>query len=185
MNYIKHKVNQGSDERMLNLTFAHGAEGIGAYWTLVETLYQRGGTASFDSLDRLAFNLRCSEAVIRSVIEDFGLFKYNDTDFWSDDVQRAIETNNNVTIVRRKAAKNRWNAVKARPTIDEVKAYAVAQCMSIDAEEFYDYYDARGWKINGTILTNWQAALRGWQRRNDKLTATSNIAYTNSEWEQH
>ena len=38
----------------------------------------------------------------------------------------------------------------------------------IDYSAFVDYYEAVGWKQNGTPIVNWQPLLRNWIRRQKK-----------------
>lgn len=56
------------------------------------------------------------------------------------------------------------------PTLTEVQEYINEIGSSVDANTFIDYYTANGWKINKNPLKDWQAALRGWDRRNKKLS---------------
>lgn len=53
------------------------------------------------------------------------------------------------------------------PTLDEVQAYCSAANLSkTNAAEFLDYYEASGWKLkSGNKMSNWQAAVRNWERR--------------------
>lgn len=62
------------------------------------------------------------------------------------------------------------------PTADEVRAYAEAQGLAIDAERFVDYYKAQGWKLsNGQAMKDWEATARNWARR-DSLRPTEKKA---------
>ena len=52
------------------------------------------------------------------------------------------------------------------PTADEVRKYAEAQGLAVDAAKFVDHYAAQGWKINnGLPMKDWRAAVRTWARR--------------------
>ncbi len=66
------------------------------------------------------------------------------------------------------------------PTADEVRAYAEAQGLAVDAGQFTDYYTAQGWKIkNGLPLKDWRAAVRNWARRD--ATARPAISDTGAD----
>jgi hypothetical protein len=52
-----------------------------------------------------------------------------------------------------------------QPTVDEVKAYCVERGNGIDAEQFVDFYEARGWYIGKNKMKSWKAAVRTWERR--------------------
>lgn len=52
------------------------------------------------------------------------------------------------------------------PTLDEVRAYCLERENQIDPTAFVDYYQARGWKLNGgQAMKDWRAAVRTWEKR--------------------
>ena len=54
---------------------------------------------------------------------------------------------------------------KVPPTLDEVKAYCAERGNNINAEQFIDYYEARGWELTkGRKMVDWKAAVRTWER---------------------
>ena len=61
-----------------------------------------------------------------------------------------------------------------KPTIEEVKDYGESWKKEkslnkqIDYSAFIDYYEAVGWKQNGTPIVNWKPLLRNWIRRQKK-----------------
>jgi len=57
------------------------------------------------------------------------------------------------------------------PTLEEVQSYCLEAAIALDAEQFFDHYEAQGWKIsNGRAIVNWRAAARKWAR-NEALFA--------------
>ena len=61
------------------------------------------------------------------------------------------------------AAKPRRVFVK--PTAAEVSQYAVSIGSAIDGREFFDFYEAKGWKIGREAMKDWRAAVRNWESR--------------------
>lgn len=54
-----------------------------------------------------------------------------------------------------------------KPTVDEIRAYCAERHNSVDAEHFYDHYEANGWKIGGkSPMKDWRAAVRTWEKNN-------------------
>lgn len=51
------------------------------------------------------------------------------------------------------------------PTVDEVKAYCLEKNYTVDAENFCDFYESKGWFVGKNKMKSWQAAVRTWQRR--------------------
>lgn len=51
-----------------------------------------------------------------------------------------------------------------KPTLEEVKAYCLERNNNVDAERFYDYYEANGWKVGKNSMKDWKASVRTWER---------------------
>jgi len=51
-----------------------------------------------------------------------------------------------------------------KPTIEEVKTYCLERKNGIDAEQFWNFYESKGWKVGKTPMKDWQAAVRTWER---------------------
>lgn len=48
-----------------------------------------------------------------------------------------------------------------KPTIEEVELLGTG----INAQEFWDFYEANGWKVGQNAMKDWRAAARNWKRR--------------------
>lgn len=54
------------------------------------------------------------------------------------------------------------------PTVDDIKAYCTERKNAVDAERFFDFYSANGWKQGkGKPIVDWKAAVRTWERQNN------------------
>lgn len=51
------------------------------------------------------------------------------------------------------------------PTVEEVAEYCKMRNNGIDAEEFWDFYTGKGWKIGKDPMKDWQASVRTWEKR--------------------
>lgn len=57
----------------------------------------------------------------------------------------------------------------AHPTIEEVTAYVKEKGYTFDAEKFWAYYEAQGWKLsNGNPMKNWEACCVTWEKRQNE-----------------
>lgn len=52
-----------------------------------------------------------------------------------------------------------------RPTLLEVKAYCEERHNNIVPEQWYDFYEANGWKVGRNAMKDWKACIRSWERR--------------------
>ena len=55
----------------------------------------------------------------------------------------------------------------AAPSVEEVRAYCNERNNGIDADEFVDFYTAKGWKIGNQPMKDWKAAVRTWEKRRE------------------
>lgn len=51
------------------------------------------------------------------------------------------------------------------PTQDDVISYCKERKNDVDAKRFFNYYEARGWEINGKPVKDWKALLRTWESK--------------------
>ena len=51
-----------------------------------------------------------------------------------------------------------------KPTLEEVTAYCLERGKGVDAQKWYDYYSANGWKVGKNPMKDWKAAVRTWER---------------------
>lgn len=264
-NQFSHANNARYDSRLIALRSRHGWLGYGLYWALIELLNAADEAIIVADYCALSYELRADEATLQSVIEDFDLFDFTQSDagvtlFSSNTLseQRAearriseiraaagrrggaqkqanakqmlskcqanakqmlvsaisdsisndykdAEVNNIDKNTKNVGAKNIYptslhdniNQVNNQeekekrekkeiykerkeqreklvvekaprfcpPTVDEVKAYCLEKNYTVDAENFCDFYESKGWFVGKNKMKSWQAAVRTWQRR--------------------
>ena len=58
------------------------------------------------------------------------------------------------------------------PTLEEVKAYCKERGTDVDADRFFNYYEARGWKTKNEPIRDWKALFRTWEPKPADHAAT-------------
>ena len=106
--YFSHDLKARNDRKIVRLMMAHGMQGIGIYWCVVEMLYEEQGRLMRTECERIAFELRVETDAVESVIYGFDLFEYDENSFWSLSVDRRIEAQIQISNGAKKAAKARW-----------------------------------------------------------------------------
>lgn len=48
------------------------------------------------------------------------------------------------------------------PARTEVRDFVKTEGLGVDPDRFFDYNEARGWRVNGARIVDWRAALRSW-----------------------
>lgn len=76
--YFSHDCNARNDEKLMSLRMDHGAAGYGVYFMLLERCGESAGYTSVKDLKLIAFDLRADQDLIRSVIDDYDLFKLSE-----------------------------------------------------------------------------------------------------------
>ena len=271
-NQFSHANNARYDSRLIALRSRHGWLGYGLYWALLELLNAADEAALAADYCALSYELRADEATLQSVIEDFGLFDFTESDtgdtlFSSNTLSEQRAEASRISKIRAaagrrggaqrgndNAAKNKQKRAIAKqmlskneqmlvssasdsisgdykdaevnnidkntknvgakniyptslhdninqvnnqdkkekeekkeiykerkeqreklvvekaprfcpPTVDEVKAYCLEKNYTVDAENFCDFYESKGWFVGKNKMKSWQAAVRTWQRR--------------------
>lgn len=77
-NYFPHDSDARSDDKIIALRIKHKWEGYGLYWALIEKLRDSKEYTLKVDYNVLAFDLRSDAALIKSIINDFGLFAFTD-----------------------------------------------------------------------------------------------------------
>ncbi|MBR6611937.1 MAG: hypothetical protein IKK93_06795 [Campylobacter sp.] len=53
-----------------------------------------------------------------------------------------------------------------KPTLEELESYAKEIKANFSVNQFFDYYEANGWKVGKNAMKNWKATMRMWKHRN-------------------
>ena len=56
-----------------------------------------------------------------------------------------------------------------KPSVEEVRAYCQERRSNIDPEQFWDWYEAKGWLVGKSPMKDWKAAVRTWERNGRQL----------------
>lgn len=107
--YFSHDYNSRNDKKLVKSFMKFGLESIGAYWCIVEMLYEEGGFLLLSEYERITFELRTSNELIKFLIFDSELF-YNDGEkFWSETAINRLKLRAEKSQKARESIYNRWN----------------------------------------------------------------------------
>ena len=138
-NYFSHDSNARNDEKLIRLRIRHKAAGYGVYFMLLEILREKKDFVCLKDYNVIAFELREDAGLIKSVVEDFGLFVFTNREdgeyFYSESLMRRMEKVDGVSAVRRAAANRRWHPEETHQAGGSVTTH----------EYFADMKRARAW----------------------------------------
>lgn len=113
-NYFSHDSNARNDEKLVRLRMKQGAAGYGVYFMILERLREEADCMSAKDYNMIAFDLRVDAAIVKSVVEDFGLFTFTDDGkcFYSESFTRRMDIKDTLRRQRSEGGKigmkNRW-----------------------------------------------------------------------------
>jgi len=106
--YFSHDYNARNDFKIKKLIMKHGMLGYGIFWSIIEDLYNNTNVLRLD-YESISFDLRITENVIESILNDFDLFIIDGDNFGSISVQTRLNERNAKSIKARESILKRWN----------------------------------------------------------------------------
>lgn len=130
--YFSHDLHARNDLKLKRLFKELKLSGIGAYWCLIEMLFEEKGYIPLSEIENIAYELRVKEDFILKVLNGFELFSCDSEKFWSESALTRITFKNEKSVKASKSAKNRWekhanaltqpNAIKVKESkVNEIK----------------------------------------------------------------
>lgn len=110
--YFQHDYNARNDPKLQAVMIKYGLAGIGAFWCIVEMLYEQDGTLPITSISSIAYTLHADEEMLKNIVCKMDLFECNKKFFWSRSVRKRLGIINEISEIRRKAAEKRWKSSK-------------------------------------------------------------------------
>ncbi len=111
--YFSHDYDAREDEKIQHLLYKLKWEGYGLYWAIIEMLYKNDGYLTIE-YERIAHALQTHSNIIKSIIEDFNLFRCTADAFYSPSVLHRLKLRKGKGVIARKAAKIRWDKEKQK-----------------------------------------------------------------------
>jgi hypothetical protein len=109
--YFSHDYNTRTDPKIKRLLQKHGILGYGIFWALVEDLYQNANALPTD-YESIAYDLRTECELVKSIVNDFDLFKIIGDTFQSLSIERRLVKRSEKSNKAKDSANARWNKVK-------------------------------------------------------------------------
>lgn len=128
--YFSHDLSAHQDEKIIDLRMAHGFEGYGIYWMLIELL---GGSKDYTmefNTRRLAYAHSISEDLLSDIITGYGLFEVDGDHFYSKSLisrmSRLDEMKNRRREAGRKGGLAKAKASNAKAMLEQSQSIALA-----------------------------------------------------------
>lgn len=125
--YFPHDSNARNSDKLIRLRMRHKAAGYGVYFMILERLREEPEYMSVKDYNMIAFDLREDASMIKSVVEDFGLFVFTEDGkyFYSESFKRRMVVKDEKTKKRSEAGKKgmqkRWEDKKTDDSITKTE----------------------------------------------------------------
>ena len=111
------------------------------------------------------------------------------------EIEIEIELEKAIEIEKDSSAKSTTTKRKRfeKPTLSQIEQYCIERNNTVNAEQFFDYYESNGWKVGKNSMKDWKAAVRTWERseyrkpnskKNSKEDAINVVKELMEEYEQ-
>lgn len=237
--YFDHDYNAQGDHKIESLLYSKGWEGYGIFWAIVEKLAQEPTHKLPKDYDKISFVLRSKNELIKSVIEDYDLFKFDDGFFWSERLIKHFEhrdflsekgragglkrvANFNSGFKPKSRGASNWLQAKVKgglteassikekekeskvkeskiksvntlssartregegftkPSFSQVSEFISKNLFKVNPEEFYNFYESKGWMVGKSPMVSWESKLREWSisrsAKKERLSKTERVA---------
>lgn len=105
--YFSHDCNARRDDKIIALRIKYKWEGYGLFWAIIEHLRESDNYECVRDYNIIAYDLRVGSEIIKSIIEDFGLFSFTEDGkrFYSERLKRNMANKAELSSKRSAAGK--------------------------------------------------------------------------------
>ena len=129
--------------------------------TTLTNYQQKKAIKKLEKIGFIQTELKGMPATLHFKILENKISTYLKTSFKETSKQdlKKLKTNKNKEIIITNKNNNK------KPSVQEIKDYCLERNNGIDAEQFFDFYESKGWLVGKNKMKNWQAAVRTWEKR--------------------
>lgn len=110
--YFTHDFNARSDPKLLNLRADLGMQGVGAYWCLIEILFEQNGFIHKAGINGIAYELHIEKSILDDILTKYDLFICENDKYFSNGVLKRLEKINTIKQRAVEKATKRWENEK-------------------------------------------------------------------------
>lgn len=108
--YFSHDCNARRDEKIIALRIKYKWEGYGLFWGIIEHLREAENYECVRDYNIIAYDLRVGAEIIKSIVEDFGLFSFTEDGkrFYSERLKEDMKVKDEISEKARRSVQERW-----------------------------------------------------------------------------
>ena len=181
---------EGKEADVFAVINGFSQEGQGCFYGSLSLLSQFCGIKSKTTTQKILKSLMAKGAIVKG--EDlhngvkFCTYKVNKNWYGISKIDMGgiseTDTNNkenkNINI---DPLSNRGSIRFQKPSLEDVREYCISRGNRVDPEQFFNFYESKGWIIGKSPMKDWRAAVRTWEKREKEIPQRKRSPLTKNE----
>ena len=185
---------EGKEADVFAVINGFSQEGQGCFYGSLSLLSQFCGIRSKTTTQRILKSLVAKGAIVKTDELHNGVkfcsYKVNKNWYTIPKIDMGgiskIGTNNKRYININNTLSNKEKGAKfQKPSIDAIREYCVSRSNNVDAEQFFNFYESKGWVVGKSPMKDWKAAIRTWEKREKEVPQRKRATHKESVLEHN
>ena len=154
----------------------YSQEGQGCYYGGLANLQRVCGIASRQTAIDILKSLMAKGYIVKSeqLFNGVKMISYSVSPIIGQDVQKMDKGcpengHNNIGDININSLSLKGSSRFQKPTIEEIRQYCLEKGYNVDAEQFFNFYESKGWVVGKAPMRNWRAAVSTWNKREKEV----------------
>ena len=154
----------------------YSQEGQGCYYGGLANLQRVCGIASRQTAIDILKSLMAKGYIVKSeqLFNGVKMISYSVSPIIGQDVQKMDKGcpengHNNIGDININSLSLKGSSRFQKPTIEEIRQYCLEKGYNVDAEQFFNFYESKGWVVGKSPMKNWRAAVSTWNKREKEI----------------
>lgn len=167
---------EGKEADVFAVINGFSQEGQGCFYGSLSLLSQFCGIKSKTTTQKILKNLVEKGAIVKG--EDlhngvkFCTYKVNKNWYGipKNDMGGISEIDtNNKEYININTLSNKGGHHFQKPSLEEIRSYCQERGNKVDPEQFYNFYESKGWMVGKSPMKDWRASVRTWEKREKEV----------------
>jgi len=169
---------EGKEADVFAVINGYSQEGQGCFWGSLAQLSQFCGIKSKTTTQKILKSLVAKGAIVKGEESHNGVrfctYKVNNNWYGMPKIDMGgiseIDTNNKRDInINNNSLYIKGSSRFQKPTLEDIRQYCQEKELNVDAEQFFNFYESKGWVVGKSPMKNWRAAVCTWSKREKEI----------------
>ena len=154
----------------------YSQEGQGCYYGGLANLQRVCGIASRQTAIDILKSLMAKGYIVKTeqLFNGMKMISYSVSPIIGQDVQKMDKRcpengHNNIGDININSLSLKGSSRFQKPSIEEIRQYCLEKGYNVDAEQFFNFYESKGWVVGKSPMKNWRAAVSTWNKREKEI----------------